>query len=1447
MRTMGKTFLAVAAAVAWTAAAVADEVATSIKDVELEIVKGKEAMKVPQKRWLLENAQVRLGVTDDPGGAVVEFTNKATGVNHVAGDVYKTMKDGAVKKATGWGWIDYFYDNATDPMEKWIFWQPYKIEFLDGEGGAKSIKATGRTAEQVVERVMTLKPGSAELVVNIKITNASGKERPMWIRWHPRILPSKDDAGRTSCALSPGEGDQVRKIRGGWGWDHWLRTVDGYWLAADFKSGDGLFCTYEKDKVAYCMTWTEYSGVKNRGAISMEPFPQLKIIPADGSIQATFSYLPFTRDTKPDEMPLGVLQDKTERERARTFLRRAASLEHLEKFGGYTLAQSEYFDWQHRRRDLFGLRDWGFADCAIMGYPIQEKPLKVRMIGGVFAGADKLNGFPTWNQGVDYLITARNQDGLELYRNLFHCGFAPGVPGLETYDRELSVPMADMPDGSYSLSVEALDPITKKPFHSHRRELKIFGRRLADAAARFAAESAVQTQDRPFVTALVKQAAVEVKDGRAVIPVGVEDGSGQERRSFPVTLGVPLPQGAFKADAPVRLLAPDGAAVPAQFRVMSVWPDKSLKWLQADFQADCGADKFVFYHLEVGKGVSPAKAGADLLQDDGKTLMIDTGVMRLMIDKAAPSIACRVVVGGVEVTDKSLFGETWWEDPDKGMALMRLDGAPSGIFKPGVSVEENGPLTATVKLQGWYVNQKTGKAPAYGELRLRLFKGKAWLRAWHQVTFTGSPWDDRLASYGIKLQVKPGLYETAQFDIDGKCVDVGGDAVLHQSASDRLSLAAAGKTVAEGGRSDGAARLQGKDGSFLFEHLNLWQMFPKKIAANAAKGELVVSYWPKEAGVHSFAPNDEYWIPSSSSSEACGTGAGRTQELALDFSAAVAVTQARAVYAEPVVACVPPDWVGRTKVVGNLSPYDPSVAPKAEEFMKLYVDFHLRNRELFKLYGHWDYGTLHNVYNVNMYQWLIVGRYANIGNEEDIVQAPWLLYFRSGDRKYLEFAQLWTRHLMEVQSIRWHDLFPEGVGMSRRHHHTPWLGGADYGHTMLCPYLEYYHATGYRPAWEMAEMTAAAMDHTYDGSWRYIINPLVGSIRMYLETGDAKYKRTADRIWNDLMRPDRNDWWGGTHGSRLARWYAPFNPECMDAWKKWVKAGLTSGTACYQAPFREIDSLGDLGDMTDDPWFAHMTRLSFNRWMSESTGLNHGTNPVYRGMIPNMMNTQYYMGLCRQLATGKGQIAKSKQLFPAGFYHLGQVNAVAIRKERDDDFKIWISGADAKAFGVTRPDGKPADTEVKEVFDSLAGAKSTRFFEINVKKDGQTGAYTMRPFALDYFGCSLKKTVVLVGNRLKGSGDSLYVRSDDLGAPKITVVMEGSPGASLELFSLDGKTLFSKTMVRPANDAVGVTDKAAIPAGAVLRLGDRTGAMFLGVKEIPLFLNPDGIFDYKAK
>ena len=58
------------------------------------------------------------------------------------------------------------------------------------------------------------------------------------------------------------------------------------------------------------------------------------------------------------------------------------------------------------------------------------------------------------------------------------------------------------------------------------------------------------------------------------------------RVAWPVTSGIPVPQGRLQPGDSVILQTVEGVAVPLQTEVLGFWPDGSIKWLLLDFQTD---------------------------------------------------------------------------------------------------------------------------------------------------------------------------------------------------------------------------------------------------------------------------------------------------------------------------------------------------------------------------------------------------------------------------------------------------------------------------------------------------------------------------------------------------------------------------------------------------------------------------------------------------------------------------------------------------------------------------------------------------------------------------------------------------------------------------------------------------------------------------------------------
>ena len=81
------------------------------------------------------------------------------------------------------------------------------------------------------------------------------------------------------------------------------------------------------------------------------------------------------------------------------------------------------------------------------------------------------------------------------------------------------------------------------------------------------------------------------------IALKIKEAEGITRRKYPLTRGVPLPQGTVTGVENLSLQDAQGQDVPVQLRVLGRWPDGSAKWVLVDFQADVEAGQEAVYTL----------------------------------------------------------------------------------------------------------------------------------------------------------------------------------------------------------------------------------------------------------------------------------------------------------------------------------------------------------------------------------------------------------------------------------------------------------------------------------------------------------------------------------------------------------------------------------------------------------------------------------------------------------------------------------------------------------------------------------------------------------------------------------------------------------------------------------------------------------------------------------
>jgi|GEM_PF-1563797 len=263
----------------------------------------------------------------------------------------------------------------------------------------------------------------------------------------------------------------------------------------------------------------------------------------------------------------------------------------------------------------------------------------------------------------------------------------------------------------------------------------------------------------------------------------VQGAGGVDRNDDPVTSGVPLPQAAGITDpAALRILDPDGQAIPAQFTVLARWggaPDdatKPIRWVLADFRASVAASAEVTYTLDNGDGGLADVLDPAPLAPPGITLPGEAASGRISESTNQSAGESRITLYAPRTTTAisltetadlflidtgparfrilkqgfNLFDQVWMDRDRDGQADDPLLEASDGpVISAGgnayraawgpvdeAAVELMGPLHTIIRVRGRHANAAGQPLLAY-TARLHFYAGQSSVRVFYGV------WNDR--------------------------------------------------------------------------------------------------------------------------------------------------------------------------------------------------------------------------------------------------------------------------------------------------------------------------------------------------------------------------------------------------------------------------------------------------------------------------------------------------------------------------------------------------------------------------------------------------------------------------------------------------------------------------------------------------------------------------------
>lgn len=352
-------------------------------------------------------------------------------------------------------------------------------------------------------------------------------------------------------------------------------------------------------------------------------------------------------------------------------------------------------------------------------------------------------------------------------------------------------------------------------------------------------------------------------EGSLRLPIKVKETAGVGAKTYPITVGVPVPFGKYQTTDKFRLIDISGKKIPAQFDVLNRWwcRDNSIRHLKISFQPTVAA----FRAKETG-------IATYYLCDDGPGAKMKTP---LEVTETRDRIT--VVTGSVKFTvnkkNFTILDEVWldqdnsitFEDSEKIVQSNsqnggNLTGRLAGDLQIDSSrkdidfvIEESGPLRVVIRAEAVTKYYNTKKHIHGYAVRIYAYAGKSYIKIDYQLQNSAKN----------KVFAWPLYFEAMNIDLrtdlaDNPRVRIGlGDGTVYERKREKgLYLAqefhdkcniydlSANTVLASGKMSDGFMDISDSQKGVTAIIRHFWQMWPNGLEINT-QNKLSLQLFPK--------------------------------------------------------------------------------------------------------------------------------------------------------------------------------------------------------------------------------------------------------------------------------------------------------------------------------------------------------------------------------------------------------------------------------------------------------------------------------------------------------------------------------------------------------------------------------------------------------------------------
>ena len=486
----------------------------------------------------------------------------------------------------------------------------------------------------------------------------------------------------------------------------------------------------------------------------------------------------------------------------------------------------------------------------------------------------------------------------------------------------------------------------------------------------------------------------ETLEGAHRVTLAVRNSTQAPAAKWPVTAGVPFPEGVLGHDRNVRILRGE-EEIPAQVHTTCRWPNGSVKWVLVSVIADAPADGTAEYVLEYGRDVGRAEwLMYPMARRAGDRVLVNTGALSFAVDSHGQIV-------DLARGDQQLLA------PGAGCASTLVDSSGvtyrTALGDAEVVIEENGPVRTVIKTVG-NLTDEAGKKSFRIEQRIEAYRGSPLMRVQHTFVNDVPEGFTNIESLSYQVPVvSAGRWQAAL--VEGEAIPLERGSVVQRFDKEFIR-----GDSATGGRIVGGLVGDGEGGCAVAVR-DFWQNYPKGFTVT--NQGVSIDLCPEfEAGLYDKFPFEKeghqlyYYLLDGH--YRFKRGMAKTHELFLCFAPPAERAGLCQLFQRPLLLTASPAWYCDSKAFYSVAPRDEKRFKAYEEAIDKNLEAYAKRRE-----GQHDYGMM------NYGDWY-GERGSNWGNiEYDTQHAFFLEYIRSGNPEAFFLGESTEIHNRDIDTVQW--------------------------------------------------------------------------------------------------------------------------------------------------------------------------------------------------------------------------------------------------------------------------------------------------------------------------------------------------------------------------------------------------------------------------------------------